>query len=212
MTCIAGIVQDGTVYVAADSAASNMSQITTRIDKKVFRVGDTLIAGCGSFRMMQLLHYGLIIPRHPDTMDVEEYMVVRFIEAVRDVFTAGGYTRKLDEAEYGGNFLIGYRGHLFQITSDFQVGEAATLYDASGSGEDIALGVFYATPSMEPEARIELALRASEYHSLGVRAPFTILHVHESERTYEGPPDDEDEDEDEDEEQADDDSTTKAAA
>lgn len=183
MTCIVGLVEDGVVYLGADSAGSNPSQITTRLDKKIFRIGEMLFGCCGSFRMTQLLRHGLILPEHPDDLSIDDYMVLKFIEGARTVFEAGGYMRKFNESEWGGDFLVGYRGHLYHIESDFQVGESAALYDACGNGDDVALGVLYATAGMRPHQRIKLALEASEYHNVGVRAPFHILSVHQDERT-----------------------------
>ncbi|KKO71831.1 hypothetical protein AAV32_09670 [Kerstersia gyiorum] len=60
----------------------------------------------------------------------------------------------------------------------YQVGEAASGYDAVGCGADIALGALCATTGMaDHNSRIGLALHAAEAHSAGVRGPFTVLSI-----------------------------------
>lgn len=180
MTSIVGIAQDGIVYIGSDAAGSNYAQITTRRDAKVFRLGETLIGGCGSFRMLQLLRYAIELPKHPKDMPDEEWMVLGFVEACRLAFREGGLTHKESDQEYGGEFLVGYHGRLFHIEADFQVGESDDRYDACGSGEDTAKGVLYSThhnPRLTAEERIILALEAGEHHNVGVRGPFNIMHL-----------------------------------
>jgi len=39
--------------------------------------------------------------------------------------------------EAGGTFLVGYRGRLFRVDSDYQVGESVNNYCAVGCGADL---------------------------------------------------------------------------
>ena len=175
MTCIVGVVEGDTVYIGADSAGVASYELTIRRDKKVFRNGEFLIAGTGSFRMIQLLRYAFVPPAYSPTEDLERYMATTFIDAIRECFKKGGLAQKNSEQEtYSGAFLIGVAGRLFHIEQDYQVGEALAGYDAAGCGGDIANGVLYATPDMQGCKRVELALRAAEQHSAGVRGPFHI--------------------------------------
>jgi len=177
MTCIVGIAENGKVYIGGDSAGvavSNLS-LAVRADKKVFRNGPFVMGFTSSFRMGQLLHHAFSPPkRHPDT-DIEKYMVVDFINAVRNCLKNGGYAEKSNEVEYGGTFLVGYEGRLFRIGSDYQVGESVDCYDAVGCGEDIALGSLYSSTGKKPIERLRLALEASERRSAGVRGPFHFV-------------------------------------
>jgi ATP-dependent protease HslVU (ClpYQ) peptidase subunit len=180
MTCIAELVKGGNVYIAGDSAGSNnWHQLTLRLDRKVFRRDDlNMIFGCcGSYRMTQLLHY-VFAPPLPasEEEDLEHYMATTFIDAVRSCFTEGGFAKKKEEREKGGSFLVGLRGRLFQIESDYQVGVSLDGYAAIGSGDDIALGALFATRylDMPSEQRLTLALEAAQHHIISVRAPFLI--------------------------------------
>ncbi len=176
MTCIVGLVHNGVVYIGADSAGVAGLSLTVRADKKVFQNGEFLMGFTTSFRMGQLLRYSLNPPRrHPDD-DIHQYMVVDFINAIRDCLKSGGWASKKDESEEGGTFLVGYAGHLFTVDSDYQVGRPEDSFAAVGSGQNIALGALFATQGQDnPRDRVLTALRAAERFNAGVRGPFLVL-------------------------------------
>jgi ATP-dependent protease HslVU (ClpYQ) peptidase subunit len=177
MTCIAGVVSDGKVYIGGDSAGSDGYSMVDRADAKVFANGPFLFGFTTSFRMGQLLRYAFAPPpRHPDK-DVMAYMVTDFIDHLRKCLQSGGFATKKDDAERGGTFLVGYEGRLFKIEGDYQVGESSDGYDACGSGESYALGSLYSTSDKpgSPKGRVTDALKAAEAHSSFVRGPFHII-------------------------------------
>jgi hypothetical protein len=110
-------------------------------------------------------------------------MVTSFVDAVRECLKVGGYAKKEHEVERGGVFLVGHRGRLFLVESDYQVGESLNGYEACGCAEQTIQGVFYATKGTAPDKRMQLALCAAEHHSAGVRGPFSIVVVPRSTRT-----------------------------
>lgn len=173
MTAIAGFCDGGKVWIGGDSAGVAGLDLTVRADSKVFRNGDFLFGFTSSFRMGQLLRYKFQPPKQHD-QETYAFMVTAFIDAVRDCLKAGGYAEKEKEAERGGCFLVGYRGRLFRIGSDYQVGEPLDGYDAVGCGDNLSLGSLFATKGMEPQRRMEIALQAAERHSAGVRGPFVM--------------------------------------
>lgn len=180
MTCIAAIVDMGVVYMGADSAGVAGLDVKPRRDPKIYRVGEMLIGYTSSFRMGQLLGYGLTLPAHTYGVPIERYMATDFIDAVRGVLKSGGYARKENEVESGGIFLVGYRGRLFNVSSDYQVAESLDTFDAVGCGESYALGSFHATEGAhisDPFMRLELALTAAEHFSAGVRRPFIFAQT-----------------------------------
>ena len=179
MTCVAGLVQGGRVYIAGDSAGSNdADQLTLRLDRKVFRRDDLdmIFGGAGSFRMFQLLRYGFTPALAAEEENIERYMATVFVDALRACFKDRGFATKKEEQEQGGHFLVGVRGRLFVIESDYQVGESLDGYAAAGSGDDIARGALFATRHLDlsPEKRLTLALEAAQHHNTSVRAPFLI--------------------------------------
>ena len=175
MTCIVGLKHGGKVYIGGDSAGVGNYDLTLRADKKVFRNGPYVIGFTSSFRMGQLLAYKLSPPEPKRDQDLMGFMVVDFIDAVRDCLKYSGFARVKENEEEGGNFLVGYGDRLFNIGTDFQVGESIAGYDAAGCGESFALGSLHATKKMKPRDRVILALEAAEALSAGVRGPFTVL-------------------------------------
>ena len=179
MTCIVGLVNKDKVFIGADSIAVSGTSRTIRSDQKVFINGDMVMGFTSSFRMGQLLQYVLKPPMLHSDQDVFEYMVVDFVEAVRTTLKEGGNARINDNEEYGGAFLVGLKGRLFEIDNVFQVGESVIGYAAAGCGDDIALGSLFTSndTGMDPEDRIHTALKAASSFSTSVAPPFHILSI-----------------------------------
>lgn len=178
MTCIVGIERPDGVMIGGDSAASNYSIMYTREDRKVFHNEGLIIGYTDSFRMGQLLRYRLEIPpHHPPDKDDFEYLATDFIDAVRAVFTDHGFLHKEHEEESGGEFLVAYRGRLYFVCGDFQVGRAAEPYIAIGSGGEVALGALYAMhhyfkDKLTSQHLAIFSLQAAADHTPYVRQPF----------------------------------------
>jgi ATP-dependent protease HslVU (ClpYQ) peptidase subunit len=175
MTCIAGAVgPKGLVVIGGDSAGVGGGySLEVRKDRKVFQVGEFIMGFTSSFRMGQILNYAFVPPRLPrPARALNRYMVVDFVDALRKALKDKGFASKEHEVEAGGTFLVGVRGRLFQISDDYQVGEALSGFDAVGCGSELARGALYATPQLPARERVRIALEASEAGSAGVRAPF----------------------------------------
>lgn len=178
MTCIAASkALDGTIWMGGDSAAScaGSGRLIIRNDTKVFEKGEFLIGYTTSFRMGQLLKYQLRVGEQTVRDDLE-FMSTSFIEAVRKVLKAGGFTKVENEQEEGGAFLVGYRGTIYFVESDFQVGVNKCDYAACGSGEEFAMGVMHCLSGqmVTGEKAVLAALQAAECHNAYVRAPFIV--------------------------------------
>lgn len=174
MTCIVGFVEGNTVWIGGDSAGVGGWSLTVRADVKVFKNGPMLFGFTTSFRMGQLLRWALTVPDHDPRVDIEKYMCTTFIDAVRECLKTHGWAEKDKEQESGGCFLVGYRGRLFKVDNDYQVGVPADGYDAAGCGDQIACGAMFAAAHLGGRERVELALRAAERFSAGVRGPFIV--------------------------------------
>jgi hypothetical protein len=180
MTAIVGLIgKDKTIYIGGDSAGVAGLSLTVRKDPKVFINGSFIMGFTSSFRMGQLLHYTFEPPKHPGNMGVLKYMNTAFIDEVRKCLKDGGYAHISSNEESGGTFLVGYRGQLFRIGSDYQVGIPYGKFDSCGCGKDLCLGSMYSTEKMgiDPKKRITIALKAAEQFSGGVRAPFLIKEL-----------------------------------
>jgi ATP-dependent protease HslVU (ClpYQ) peptidase subunit len=185
MTCIVGLIDNGTVYIGGDSAGVDSSRLslTLRADSKVFKRDPFVMGFTTSFRMGQLLAHSLQVPERKPGQDVFQFMVTTFVDAVRQTLKDGGFAEKDKDAEKGGTFLVGYEGRLFTIHNDYQVEENTAPYAACGCGEPVALGAMYATAGWTPLERVRLALEAAEANSAGVRAPFEVVVLKPAEAT-----------------------------
>ena len=155
------------------------------VEPKVFRLhGDgieVLVATAGEYRWGQLLEHRLQVPRAPGNgISIERWMAVDFVDAVRSCLDSGGYKWTDHEREHGGTALIGVRGRLFRIQSNYGLTEPACGYDAAGSGEHYAKASLWTSAQIGragPEKRVRLALQAAEAHNGGVMGPFAIRRL-----------------------------------
>ena len=174
MTCIVGFVEGDTVWMGGDSAGVAGYDLTVRADQKIFKNGPMLFGFTSSFRMGQLLRWALTIPDHDPRVDIEKYMSTTFVNAVRECLKTNGWATTENGHESAGHFLVGYKGRLFHVQGDYQVGIPLDGYAATGCGDQIAHGALFASREVAGRDRVELALRAAERFSAGVRAPFHI--------------------------------------
>ena len=177
MTCIVGIMDKGKVIIGGDSAGVSGYDLTVRADEKVFVNGEFIFGFTSSFRMGQLLRYRFKPPFHRPDVSIDEYMATDFVDSIRKCLKDGGFAKVENGEESGGTFLVGYRGQLFRIDSDYQVGKPLNGFDAVGCGELIARGALYATIDRPPNERLRIALEAAEEFSAGVRRPFVIKEI-----------------------------------
>jgi hypothetical protein len=124
--------------------------------------------------MGQVLRFALRVPDHDPRMGVKRYVATVFADAVRKCLKDAGFQKTKDEVDEGGNFLLGYRGGLFEIQADYSYQHGQDGFLAVGCGGSIALGSLYSTKGRPPVRRIQLALEAAEHFSAGVRRPFMV--------------------------------------
>lgn len=176
MTCIVGYTNGKTVWMGGDSAgtAGNFNQ-RIRADKKVFVKGEFIIGFCGSFRMGDLLKYTLQLPEANDVSDPDAFMVNQFVDSLRNCLE--------EESKKGGekllpSILVGFRGRLYNIESDYQCGRPEDGYDAVGSGSSVAVGAMHGSRHLtSPRKRITDALAAAARNDAAVRPPFHVLKL-----------------------------------
>ena len=149
----------------------------------MFRKGSFIFGGCGSARVNNLLRFRLAPPEAYDweQLDVSEhalaFMSTRFVETVRTCLREFGAQMNFHgESQFAAAFLVGFRGQLYKVDGDYQVGVSHDPFDATGSGDQIALGSLYSTVGLNlaPERRIEMALEAAARYNAAVRPPFVI--------------------------------------
>jgi len=182
MTCICAISNGETVWMGGDSlGADNRFNCSVRKDKKVFISGEYLIGFTSSFRMGDILKWSFEPPEMDDKeKNIEKFMANTFISSVIRALDDNGYGKTENNQKEGGEFLVGVRGKIFHVHSDYQIGLYQANFDACGCGRDLALGSLYTTHKvgkLSNPKRLEMALEAAQNFSAGVRSPWTILKI-----------------------------------
>ena len=180
MTCIVGMIHNGKVWMGGDSAgtAGNMNQ-RIRADKKVFVKGEFIIGFCGSFRMGDLLKHTFEIPDTTEVTDPDKFMVNQFVDALRSLLETENKKAGLsDRDKLYPSILVGFRGRLYNIESDYQCGRPEDGFDSVGSGSSVAIGAMHGSKGItSPKARITAALEAASRNDAAVRPPFHVLSL-----------------------------------
>jgi ATP-dependent protease HslVU (ClpYQ) peptidase subunit len=177
MTCIVGIAEGGEVWMGADSFFLAGGVVYSG-PSKLFRVGDFIIGGAGSWRTSELVGYCAKVQPPESGADIRRYLATDFAKALREAATEYGYMGQTEEGQQsiGYRILIGAQGCLFNfdgVLSHLYIPEG---YAAIGSGAEVAMGSLYTTRGSEegPRWRLERALEAAEALTDGVRRPFTF--------------------------------------
>ena len=178
MTCIVALETPAGVWMGADRAGSDGFSIGAVEAPKVFHAGPVLIGYTSSFRMGQVLQHHLDAPAHTLTWDVDRWVAVDFVTAVREAFAEAAWDRVDEGRAKGGSFLAAVAGRCYQIQTDYSFLRSLHGEYATGSGEYHALGSLHATrDNPDPEARILAALEAAEEHVTSVAGPFDIVKL-----------------------------------
>lgn len=185
MTCIVSLKHEDKIYIGGDTAAVSGLSVNNRLDTKVFQNKKMLIGYAGSFRLGQLMRFAFKPPKHLKDKDDYEYMCVDVISAIQKCFEKhgfGGHNKK-EEKETSGQMLIAYRGQLYEIYEDYQVGIPADPFQSIGCGSDLAIGAMYALQNLPkngkiaPQDQIKIALDAASTFNGGVLPPYNILSI-----------------------------------
>ena len=181
MTCVVGLLDKGDVWMGADSLASCGDEFVEECGvSKMFRKGPFIVGLAGSPRAKQIMQYSMDVPDHPTRMTCDEYMATRFVDALRTCLKDGGYAKKENEVEeIDSNYLVGYRGRVFVLHTDYQVATPHDEFTAIGSGRDFAHASLFTTKEMKmpPKKRVFLALKAAAKYSPSVGGPFRVMRL-----------------------------------
>lgn len=160
--------------MGADSISIGDESKCLRMNRKVIRHGEMLVGGVGHARALQIIEHCCKAPEWEECEDAIEYLVGKWIPAVRESLSAHGYAPQQDGRDEGDSaFLVAARSRVFFIGGDFGVDEYETS-GAIGSGESYAFGALYASTGLPPAERVRLALEAAGCYCTTVSAPFYI--------------------------------------
>lgn len=179
MTTLVAIQGDGWTVLGCDSRISDEDgRYATAREQKIVDNNGILIAGSGSTRAINILHYGYTQPKPTATEDLNKYMTRKFIPEMRKNFTEAGVDIKKDEgvAENEGGFIVSVKAELYAVQSDYSWDTDIRGVYVMGSGGDVAqgalaaLGVEEVKTHEEAERIIREAIRIAidyDMHSYG---------------------------------------------
>lgn len=179
MTCIIGLVHEGKVYIGGDRAAVDGWKKNTSAHSKVFRVGEFIIGTCGSHRMAQIIEYEFKPTVQAEGEADLHYLVVTVASELRTLLSSRGIIGKNDdnEDEFEGGCLVGYKGNLYRLSSNFQIAHFERHFDGIGSGSPFALGAMQVmeTNNYDPATKVRIALETSGILCCDVAPPYDVL-------------------------------------
>ena len=179
MTCIIGLLDDGKVYMGADSLGATGWDCYTLKQKKIFKKGRYLVGVTGRLRTLSILSAAPSPPEPNNGSKVTyRFMVREFIPWLKKEMSEAGFAKRKDEVDEMTDswLIVGTDESLFMVAADYALIQTDKSYLAGGCGEGYALGSLFSSTG-EPKDRIKSALKAAEEFSAGVRGPFHILEV-----------------------------------
>lgn len=176
MTAIVGFSKNNTVYMAGDTQGSSdlVKYEVTR--PKVFKNGEFLFGYTSSFRFGDILEYIFVPPARAFDMTDIAYLIKYFIPELRECLEKHKYTG-IDENGQSGNFLLGYRGHLYEVQGDFSIVEPTQNFASVGSGFAYCLGAMsvLVKTTYPPEDIVRKAVETSINHNPYVGGQVTVM-------------------------------------
>lgn len=157
MTVVVGFSDGKSWSIGGDSGAfeeGGLYQLCA--EPKVWKIGDTLIGGSGSFRTMEIAKKS----------------------GLSDPFSLRNH---LIESNPGGewNLLIVTKKNLYEIDDGFNIIHLRDNYGAIGAGNFVAIGALAVASQnkIDSEKAVRLALKVTVMHSTFAVPPFNVLKV-----------------------------------
>jgi hypothetical protein len=155
MTVIIGYTDGKNYAIGGDSGAfdeGGLYQLTG--EPKVWKSGDSLIGGAGSFRIIELARKS----------------------GLNDPYALRNH---LIESNPGGEWslLVVTKKALYELCDDFSVVKFKENYAAIGAGNSVATGAIatLAETKVEPDMAVRVALKVTVRHCNMAMAPFTVV-------------------------------------
>ncbi len=170
MTCIAGIMKDGKVYIAGERGASEGSYIVPIDKPKIWKTGSYIFCYSVTFDG-QLVQYNFNPPTPEGNLD--KFMHSKFLKSLKSFYSEWDIGGKDSEL----SLMIGIKGKLYEHDADgLTLVSYERDYMAIGSGADFAMGSLHATQThKDPKRRLTLALNAAVAFSTSCIGPIDIL-------------------------------------
>jgi len=171
MTCIAGIMKEGKVYLAGERGASEGNYIVPIDKPKIWKNGPYIFGYAGTFDS-QIIQYNFNPPAPEGNID--KFMHTKFLRALKTFYSEWDMGGKDSEV----SLLIGVKGRLYEHDAeDLTMISYDREFIAIGSGADYAMGSLHATRNhKDPKRRLALALDAACYLSTSCIGPIDFVN------------------------------------
>lgn len=162
MSVVAGLVDNGEVYMAADSGCMSLDHSWIREDDtpKVWRQEQFLVGVVGKQRVADIIMEDIVPER--------KVTPVEFADLVRVALKMRGALKIRDAIEtMEAEILLGWRGGLYHVVSDFGVFVPREKYHAIGAGAQYALGALHVMAGQDwvPGTKVDMAVEAASAFS-----------------------------------------------
>lgn len=179
MTCIIAITEKDKVHMVGDLCGSNGFQHKNYTKNvKIFKNGEFLIGHTDTYRLGQILQYSWCPPKKSADYDEDVYIYKHIVDSLKKTLDENSYGKKDGVCFIGGNFLIGYKGRIFEVQSDMSILEHEK-FASVGCGEYMAessLATLLHTGSkLNPEKMLATALLITSSLVTGVSSEYTYL-------------------------------------
>ena len=148
MSILVGLIRDKKCYIGADSIAVLGDSKRTNKDGKLFKLGNRMLVGfSGSYRAAQVVKHSIKLPSDRKiNSDPFQFIMHDFIPTVRNVLSENEciYMGTEETERFAVSFIIGYKGRLFTVLSDFGVTEVDDSFTAIGCNHEYAIGAMKA--------------------------------------------------------------------
>jgi ATP-dependent protease HslVU (ClpYQ) peptidase subunit len=137
MTCIVGLEHGGHVFIGGDIQGTGWNKKVVHTQPKVFSKAGVVFGYTTSYRFGQLIEQVLSDPVIPDDSGaVYRWLITVLVPDIKKML-------KANEWEEGGSCLIGVKGQLWELQSDWSVLRSVNGYSSVGSGYEYAHGSLY---------------------------------------------------------------------
>ncbi|MGB9979386.1 hypothetical protein [Methanobacterium sp.] len=186
MTCVIGLIEDGTVYMGADRYSRGNDYSCSILKKpKIFKKENMLFGIAGYSRIADIIHYCFEIPERKADEDTYHYLCNTFFKTLSKCMEEYGHMGDDEGAsgilEFRGTILLGYEGELFEIGCGFEVIQNLKEYHTIGSGLFFASGameILKDDKSLSPQQKIKKALEVTSDLANEVAPPFDIIRLY----------------------------------
>jgi ATP-dependent protease HslVU (ClpYQ) peptidase subunit len=177
------------VFLGGDSSAISEYDMLTIRTPKVIRKGEYVFGFAGHFRFAQIVEHAFKPPVYKGG-DVFSFMSRQFMSRLQKCVAKAEFARNREGRMEGGLALIGFRGRLFCMQTEYELIEPKDGMFSIGCGFPYALGAMDALAIAEKnvERRVLLALQSTERYCSGVRSPFHIVKLPHEQEHHAGHP------------------------